>query len=165
MPIVENDSGGKDALCDYCGNFVCKADAAYLKHNGFDTGKPKINIECKGCWIAYLQGGIQVKGFGTVSATQVQKAQEEQAMAAANSRRTRITVDELSQKINWAGIEDAIKRGEFKINKTATDLNANPVELRELIEDHFAVRDAEGNVTGSQIKFVRGRKGGVYWNA
>ena len=153
MPIKHDENGVLTAYCDFCGNEAHKADDGWMRHNGFDVGRPKISIKCKKCDLGSLRGGVLIKGYGMVEQEKVVAIEQQQAVDKVNARRTKATVEQLRSSMNWAGIETAIKDHTFKIVKMAGDLNANPVELRDLLVEHF----------GDKITFKRGRNGGVFW--
>lgn len=154
MPVVENDQGILEALCDYCNTFVHK-DKKWMESYGYLSGKPTVAIMCTGCYLALLQGGTPVKGYGIVSAAQIQELNKDSEGAVAEkTRRKSISNEELSTKLDWPSIEVAIKAKQLRVSALAEELNANPVELRKLIETHF----------GDKIYFKRGRSGGVFWN-
>jgi hypothetical protein len=70
------------------------------------------------------------------------------------TRRSKATVEELRKNLNWDNIKIQIQNKSFKLSVFAAENNANPLELRDLLEAQF----------GQNVIFKRGRNGGVFWN-
>lgn len=142
------------ALCDYCPTKVHKVTQEWIDHHSYAKGDPnRIAVKCDQCRMVQWTGGKLVKGYGAISMEEVSQVQDQQKEEIRRSRRTKVTQQELSNTINWQSIDTLIGQGNCKVKQLADDMNANPVDLRNLITEHY----------GDRIEFRRGRAGGVYW--
>lgn len=139
-----------ELFCDFCGAKAYFVDDKYIDDYGLNTDRPKISIKCNNCYLGQLRGGVLVLNYGLISKERVNEMSDQTVV----TRRSKATVEELRKNLNWDNIKIQIQNKSFKLSVFAAENNANPLELRDLLEAQF----------GQNVIFKRGRNGGVFWN-
>lgn len=134
--------------CNYCDKRIGKVNKDWLKHYGFDVRQPKIVPACQDCLQAEMDGKYLVQGYGPMENNNVT------VESSTSTRSKKISKEELITTIDMDHIAQLITDKNCKVNKIAEDMNANPVDLRNHLNEHY----------GDRIMFKRGRNGGVVWS-